>query len=71
MKKYIWRYIIPREFFYNLLTNTNNKLKNRYTHIDNIQSADNDNLKYNNYTLQAIINILKFNSTTTQEDISM
>lgn len=61
------------KFFYNLLTNTNNELKNRYTHIDNIQSAENDNLKCNNYTLeeQAIINILKTNPTTTQEEIAM
>ena len=59
-------------FFYNLLTNANNDLKNRYTHIDNIQSTENNNLKNNNYTLedQAIINILKRNSTITQEEIS-
>lgn len=59
-------------FFYNLLTNANNELKNRYTHIDNIQSANENNLKYNNYTLeeQAIINILKTDSTTTQEEIA-
>ena len=61
-----------RSFFYNLLTNANNELKNRYTHIDNIQRAENDNLKCNNYTLeeQAIINILKINPTTTQEEIA-
>ena len=60
------------KFFYNLLTNTNNELKNRYTHIDNIKSAENDNLKCNNYTLeeQAIINILKKDSGTTQEEIA-
>ena len=60
------------KFFYNLLTNANNELKNRCTHIDNIQSAENDNLKCNNYTLeeQAIINILKTNPATTQEEIS-
>ncbi len=60
------------KFFYNLLTNANNELKNRYTHIDNIQRAENDNLKCNNYTLeeQAIINILKINPTTTQEEIA-
>ena len=48
------------------------ELKNRYTHIDNIQSANNDNLKCNNYTLeeQAIINILKTNPSTTQEEIA-
>ena len=60
------------KFFYNLLANTNNDLKNRYTHIDNIQSAEDNNLKCNNYTLeeQAIINILKINSATTQEEIA-
>ncbi len=60
------------KFFYNLLTNTNHELKNRYTNIDNIQSADNSNLKCNNYTLeeQAIINILKINPATTQEEIA-
>jgi len=41
-------------------------------HIDNIQSADNNNLKGDNCTLeeQAIINILKINPATTQEEIS-
>lgn len=61
------------KFFYNLLTNANNELKNRYTNIDNIQSAENDNLKCNNYTLeeQAIINILKTNPAITQEEIAI
>ena len=47
-------------------------MKNRYTHIDNIQSTGNNDLKNNNYTLedQAIVNILKRNSTITQEEIS-
>lgn len=60
------------KFFYNLLVNTNNDLKNRYTHIDNFKSTENNNLKDNNYTLeeQAIINILKINSMITQEEIS-
>ena len=60
------------KFFYNLLTNANNELKNRYTHIDNIQSANENNLKGNNCTLeeQAIINILKINPATTQEEIA-
>ena len=60
------------KFFYNLLTNANNELKNRYTHIDNIQSANENNLKGNNCTLeeQAIINILKVNPATTQEEIA-
>ena len=61
------------KFFYNLLTNSNYELKNRYTHIDNIQSANNDNLKSKNYTLeeQAIINILKINPMATQENIAI
>jgi len=60
------------KFFYNLLTNANNELKNRYTHIDYIQNTEYDSLKGNNYTLkeQAIINILKQNPSVTQEDIA-
>lgn len=60
------------KFFYNLLTNANNELKNRYTHIDNIQSANGNNLKGNNCTLeeQAIINILKKDSGAIQEEIA-
>ena len=60
------------KFFYNLLTNSNYELKNRYTHIDNIQSVNENNLKGNNCTLeeQAIINILKINPETTQEYIA-
>ena len=60
------------KFFYNLLTNANYELKNRYTHIDNIQSANENNLKGNNCTLeeQAIINILKINPRATQEEIA-
>ena len=39
---------------------SNNKLKNRYTHIDYIQDENKDDLKVNNCTLkeQTIINIL-------------
>lgn len=61
------------KFFYNLLTNTNYELKNRYAHIDNTQSANEDNLKVNKATLeeQAIINILKVNPETTQEEIAI
>ena len=60
------------KFFYNLLTNSNYELKNRYTHIDNIHSANENNLKCNNCTLeeQAIINILKANPRATQEEIA-
>lgn len=61
------------KFFYNLLTNSKYELKNRYTHIDNIQSANKNNLKGNNCTLeeQAIINILKVNPRATQEEIAV
>ena len=61
------------KFFYNLLTNSKYELKNRYTHIDNIQSANENNSEGNNCTLeeQAIINILKGNSATTQKEIAV
>ena len=61
------------KFFYNLLTNSKYELKNRYTHIDNIQSVDENNLKGKNCTLeeQAIINILKVNPRVTQEEIAI
>ena len=64
--------IFLERFLYNLLTNSNYELKNRYTHIDNIQSENTYNLKHNNYTLeeQAIINILKENPEITQEEIA-
>lgn len=60
------------KFFYNLLTNTNYELKNRYTHIDNDKSANNNDSKCKNCTLeeQAIINILKKHPTITQEEIA-
>ena len=60
------------KFFYNLLTGSNNKLKNRYTHIDYIQDKNEDDLKVNNCTLeeQAIINILKAKPSITQEEIA-
>ena len=61
------------KFFYNLLTNSKYELKNRYTHIDNIQSANENELKGNNFTLeeQAIINILKATPEITQEEIAI
>lgn len=60
------------KFFYNLLTGSNNKLKNRYTHIDYIQDENKDDLKVNNCILeeQAIINILKAKPSITQEEIA-
>lgn len=69
-----------KKFFYNLLTNSNYELKNRYTHIDidinididNIQSVNKNSLKCKNCTLeqQTIIDILKINPATTQEEIA-
>ena len=64
--------IFLEKFFYNLLTKSNYELKNRYTHIDNVQSANCEESNCNNYTFeeQAIINLLKNNSTITQEEIA-
>lgn len=61
------------KFFYNLLTGSKYELKNRDTHIDNIQSVEKSNLKCNNCTLeeQAIINILRNKPTATQEEIAI
>ena len=64
--------IFLERFFYNLLTKSNYELKNRYTHIDYIQSANDEDLNENNCTLeeQAIINILKANPNMKQEEIA-
>ena len=50
------------KFFYNLLSNKNYELKNRYTHIDYEQDSE-EILRNNEYTLeeQAIINVIKDN----------
>ena len=60
------------KFFYNLLSNTNYDLKNRYTHIDYIQDTLNKDLKNKDYTLeeQAILNLIKENSFIKQEEIA-
>ena len=60
------------KFFYNLLTNTKYELKNRYAHIDYIQSKNENTARGNSYTLeeQAIINILKEDPKATQEEIA-
>jgi fido (protein-threonine AMPylation protein)/DNA-binding CsgD family transcriptional regulator len=60
------------KFFYNLLSNTNYELKNRYTHVDYIQSAENNDSKCNNCTLeeQAIINLINSNPSITQAEIA-
>lgn len=60
------------KFFYNLLSNENYELKNRFMHIDYIKSTDNPNLKGNTCTLeeQAIIKIIKDNPVVKQEEIA-
>ena len=59
------------KFFFNLLSDTNYELKNRYMHIDYKQEKDNIIIN-NKYTLeeQAIINIIKDNRGLKQEDIA-
>ena len=60
------------KFFYNLLANTNFELKNRFMHVDSGQSAIQEASKCNDCTLeeQAIINIIKANSSIKQEEIA-
>lgn len=60
------------KFFYNLLSNTNYNLRNRYAHIDYNQSIEENNTKHQNYTLeqQAIINAIRENQNITQKEIS-
>ena len=59
--------------FYNLLSNTDYELKNRFMHVDYIQSANDINSKCKNCTLdeQVIINIIKNNPTINQEKIAV
>lgn len=61
------------KFFYNLLSNTNYELKNRYTHIDYTNDTISNNNVNNKYTLeeQAIINIVKDNPLIKQEEIAV
>lgn len=61
------------KFFYNLLTDTNYELKNRFLHVDFEKSVDNTLKKdKGDYTLeeQAIINIIRKNSFVKQEEIA-
>ena len=60
------------KFFYNLLSNTKYELKNRYTHVDYVQSATNSDLKCKDCTLeeQAILNVIRENLTIKQEKIA-
>lgn len=61
------------KFFYNLLTNTNYELKNRYMHIDYNQSMEKNSTSKKNCTLeqQAILNIIENNPMIKQEDIAL
>ncbi len=58
------------KFLFNLLSDTNYELKNRYTHID--YKKKDDSISNKKYTLeeQAIINIIKDNQSIKQEDIA-
>lgn len=60
------------KFFYNLLSDTKYELKNRYMHIDYVQSANSNDTKCNSCTLeeQAILNVIRNNSTIRQEEIA-
>ena len=60
------------KFFYNLLTNSNYELKNRYMHIDYDNVSKIDNIEINNYSLeeQAILNVIRKNPSIKQEDIA-
>ncbi len=60
------------KFFFNLLSDTDYELKNRYTHIDYRKEENNINLNNKKYTLeeQAIINIIKNNELIKQEEIA-
>jgi len=64
--------IFLEKFFFNLLSDTKYELKNRYTHIDYKQEANNTPKPIVKYTLeeQAIINIIKSNATVKQEEIA-
>ncbi len=60
------------KFFFNLLSDANYELKNRYTHIDYRDENNKEKFKVNNYTLeeQAIINIIRNNESIKQEEIA-
>lgn len=59
------------KFFYNLLTDSNYELKNRYMHVD--YKSNNSNVSLiNDYTLeeQAILNAIKNNPSINQEELA-
>lgn len=61
------------KFFYNLLTNSNYELKNRYMHVDYENNSNQSNIEISNYSLeeQAILNVIRINPSMKQEDIAM
>lgn len=60
------------KFFYNLLSNAKYELKNRYTHIDYVQSAASVDSKSKDCTLeeQAILNTIREDKFVKQEEIA-
>ena len=60
------------KFFYNLLTDSNYELKNRYMHIDYDNISNLNTIEINNYSLeeQAILNVIRKNPSIKQEDIA-
>jgi len=61
------------KFFYNLLTNSNYELKNRYMHVDYENISNQSNIEINNYSLeeQAILSVIRINPSIKQEDIAV
>lgn len=61
------------KFFYNLLTDSNYELKNRYLHIDYSQNVNKKDSNGNSCTLeeQAILNIIQNNPNIKQEEIAL
>ena len=61
------------KFFYNLLTNSNYELKNRYMHVDYENNSNQSNIEINKYSLeeQAILNVIRINPSIKQKDIAM
>ena len=61
------------KFFYNLLSNTKYELKNRYTHIDYVQSVTSEEKKCKDCTLeeQTILNVIRENRAIKQKEIAV
>lgn len=60
------------KFFYNLLSDSRYELKNRYTHVDYVQSANSEDSKCKDCALeeQVILNVIRKNSIIKQEEIA-